>query len=231
MTNDVFATKCINVVQNVKTLYVNGGWGQPLTDANKEYFIKNYAFNRSTKNGKNRADVIRAASSDTFAFDCVCYVKSVLDGFVGDVTKPYGGATYGKPCKDITIQKMITDECVDVSTDMSNILIGEFLSYANYSHCGIYVGIIDGKRMVAECTYAWKDGVQFVDMDCANRKDMWKYHGKLWHFMDYKYKEKSLPGMNPDPKDEIVKGLRTCMSNIADNMSKMNVLIDQLEKL
>ncbi len=193
MLNSDFAKKLIDITQNVKTLYVTGGWGQPLTDYWKNYFISHYEFNRSIDPyGKDRAALIRAASSDTFAGDCVCSVKTVLDGFKGDPTQTYGGATYGKPCPDYTIKDMLDKECVDVSNDMDNILIGEFLSYGDYSHCGVYVGIINNRRMVFECTYRDRDGMQLIDMDCSYRKNMWKVHGKLWNFMDYKYKEKSL---------------------------------------
>ena len=231
MTNDVFATKCINIAEHVKTLYVNGGWGQPLTDANKKYFIDHYSFNRSVRYGKNRADVINAASSDTFAFDCNCYIKSLLDGFSADLSKPYGGATYCKPCKDYTIKDMLGKECTEVSTNMNNLLIGEYLSYADYSHCGIYVGVIDGKRMVAECTYRWKDGVQLVDMDCAERKGLWKYHGKLWHFMDYKFKEASLPAIietKPVDNTDTVKELKQCIAIMSDALATMASMIDKL---
>ena len=204
MLNSDFAKKCIDIANNVKTLYVCGGWGQPLTDYWKNYFISHYKFNRSTDPyGKDRAALIRAASADTFAGDCVCSIKSILDGFCADPNQSYGGATYGKPCPDYSIKNMLDKECVDVSTDMNNILIGEFLSYGDYSHCGIYVGIINGKRMVFECTYRDKDGMQLIDMDCSYRKNVWKIHGKLWNFMDYSYKDKSLytdtPSVNPSP--------------------------------
>ena len=193
MLNSDFAKKCINVATNVKTLYVMGGWGEPLTDYWKNYFITHYEFNRSIDPyGKDRAALIRAASADTYAFDCNCSIKSILDGFKADPNQTYGGATYGKPCPDYSINNMLLKECVDVSSNMSNILIGEYIVSTDKGHCGIYVGVIGGKRMVAESTYRWADGYQLTDMDCDARKNMWGYHGKLWNFMDYKYKEKSL---------------------------------------
>lgn len=172
-----FKARLIDTVKNQKTLYVTGGWGQSLTANWQEYFIKNYSKN------KDRADIIRAADGNTFAFDCVCFIKSVLDGFVADHSKTYGGATYGSPCPDISIKALLA-QCSDVSTDMNNIKEGEFLVYKDYSHCGIYVGLIDNKRMAVECTYRWDDGVQLIDIDREERKGEWSYHGKL-PYIDY----------------------------------------------
>ena len=205
MTNDTFARKFINVAENIKTRYATGGWGQPLTEANKQYFLKQYPKNTSNSTIKNG---IITATDDTFAMDCVCGFKSIVDGFTGDKTKVYGGATYGVPCPDITIEAILKQECVDVSTDFSNILIGEFVAYADYSHCGVYVGLINNKKTVAEVTYRWLNGMQLVDMDCAARKGKWKYHGKLWNWMDYKYKGDSLPNVNPSPAPVDVTALR-----------------------
>lgn len=228
MTNDVMAKKFINVAENVLTRYVWAGWGQPLTDANKEMFINTYPENRQIKYGVNRADVIRATPSYYFAMDCNCGIKSVLDGFSGDLTKPYGGATYGKPCKDYTIQQMLDKECVDVSTDMSKILICEYIVSKDKGHCGIYVGRINGKRMVAEATYRFKDGFQLIDMDCPERKDMWGYHGKLWNFMDYSFKGDSLfTEVNPNVADN-KKQLQACVKEMQALCTKMNNLIAKL---
>ena len=149
-----FALKCKEIAENVPTIYKLGGWGQ-----------------YNSKRG-------------VFEFDCNCFIKSVLDGFKADKSKPFGGAKYGKPCPDISIKDMLQKECVDVSQDMSNILPGEYLAYLNYGHCGIYLG--DG--LVAECTYRWKNGVQITRIDQPERKTLWAFHGKLWKYMDYTYR-------------------------------------------
>ena len=46
MLNSDVAKKFINIAQNVKTLYVLGGWGQPLTSYWKNYFLTNYKKNQ-----------------------------------------------------------------------------------------------------------------------------------------------------------------------------------------
>ena len=217
MLNSDFGKKCYDIATKTKTLYVLGGWGQPLTQANKNYFEKTYK-----KNGTDFKADIDAATSDTFAFDCVCFVKSVLDGFVGDTTKTYGGATYGKPCPDVTINDLLNKYCVDISTDVNNILIGEFIVSADYGHCGVYVGVVNGKRMVAESTYNksynGKSGVQLICMDIPERKSLWKYHGKLWYWMDYKYKDKSLATITTTPSVPTVLDVTTLKKMVNDKI-------------
>lgn len=210
--NTDFAKKCKYIAENVKTLYVMGGWGQPLTDANKQYFIKNYSYNAKS----DRQAVIKAASNDTFAFDCNCFIKSVIDGFCYDLTQPLGGATYGKPCPDISIKDLLK-ECEDVSTAMTNIKPGELLVYKDYSHCGIYVG----DNTVVECTYRWDDGVQFTILNQAERKDMWGYHGKMTKYIDY---TEVTPAPTPDTK----KQLQNCVKEMQALCTKMNKIINTL---
>lgn len=153
-----FAEKCRWVAESVPTQYRRGGWGQPVKISGKTFFI----------------------------FDCVCFVKSMIDNFSADPDKPYGGATYGKPCPDAynDVISMLKKHCVDVSSDMSNIMPGEFLAYIDYSHCGIYIG----EGLVVECTPRWKNGVQITRIDQPERKSLWGFHGKLWEYMDYNYR-------------------------------------------
>ena len=42
MTNIELKDKLIDIVENYKTLYVMGGYGAPLTEENKKFFIDNY---------------------------------------------------------------------------------------------------------------------------------------------------------------------------------------------
>ena len=109
------------VATDYKTLYVMGCFGAPMTQKNKERWIDGYAFNRR----EDREEKIRAASADTFGFDCICFVKGLLWGWNGDADQVYGGAAYksgGVP--DIGADQMLA-VCTDVSTDFSKIEIGE----------------------------------------------------------------------------------------------------------
>lgn len=162
------------VATEYKTLYIRGCFGAPMTDSNKKRYTNNLAYNQQ----EIRKEKILNASSDTFGFDCVCFIKGLLWGWIGDAGHPYGGAKYqsgGVPDKNSNT--MIT-LCNDVSTDFFNLEVGEFLWIPG--HCGVYIG--DG--LAAECTHRWADGVQITrvhnllsDDGTPGRK--WEKHGKL----------------------------------------------------
>ena len=138
-TNIELATAAKNVATNYKTLYVMGCFGAPMTEKNKTRWINNYSYNSRS----DRKPKIQAASSDTFGFDCVCFIKGLLWGWDGDTNHVYGGAEYksnGVP--DIDADQMIK-VCTGVSTDFSNIEVGEMVWMPG--HCGIYIG--DGKAV------------------------------------------------------------------------------------
>ena len=74
---------------------------------------------------------------------------------------------------DITI-KAIAGGCKNVSSDFSKVKAGEFLWNDDFSHCGICVGMVDGKLCKVEASPSWKDGVQLFPMNGGNR---FAYHG------------------------------------------------------
>jgi len=171
MTNKELAAKLIHIAKNVKTLYVMGGIGYPLNAKGKQRAYKN-----SWNTDPDRVKFIEAATDDTFAFDCVCLIKSVLWGFVADPSKTYGGATYqsnGVP--DIGADTMIT-KCSNLSTDFNKIEVGEAVWCPG--HIGVYVG--DG--LAVECTPAWANKVQITACNCTKsgyKRRNWTKHGKL----------------------------------------------------
>lgn len=174
MTNIEFVKKLEDIVANYKTLYVMGCFGAPMNDTNKKRYCNNHSYNKKAA----RTKMIQAASSDTFGFDCVCLIKGVLWGWDGDVTKTYGGAKYtsnGVP--DIGADGIIK-VCSSVSTDFSDIEVGELLWMKG--HVGIYIG--DG--LAIECTPAWKNNVQITAVKNIGSKKgynarKWTKHGKL----------------------------------------------------
>ena len=173
-TNIELATAAKKVATDFKTLYVMGCFGAPMTDKNKERYCRNTSYNQKTE----RTVKIMSATSNTFGFDCVCFVKGLLWGWSGDTSHVYGGAEYksnGVP--DISADAMIK-VCSDVSTDFSNIEIGELVWLPG--HCGIYIG--DGKAV--ESTYAEEDGVQIqavlpMGAIAGLPSTGWQKHGKL----------------------------------------------------
>ena len=172
-TGKEFAKACEKVVE-LPTLYVLGAFGWPMNGANKSRAMNAYGFNRNSA----RMEKINAATSSTFGFDCICLIKSVLWGFNGDVNKNYGGAEYGSNgVPDVNADAMI-ELCKDVSADFSNICVGEYLW--TEGHCGVYVG----NGLAIECTYRWKDGVQYTAVHNIGTKSgyngrKWEKHGKL----------------------------------------------------
>lgn len=177
MTVQQFIEK-LNLALKNKSLYILGGFGAPLNNANKARYINKNAYNKRRKN------MIMAARADTFAFDCVNLGKGILWGWNANNTKINGGAVYGSNGVPDTNEKgMFDNYCYDKSSDFSKIQVGEFLWMPG--HCGYYIG----NGLAVECTPKWKNGVQITAVGNIGKIDgyntrTWKYHGK-WKFLNY----------------------------------------------
>lgn len=188
-----FVDKLYDVVNNHKTLYVMGCFGAPMTPSNKERYTKNHEFNKRWY----RTPMIRAASADTFGFDCVCLLKGILWGWAGDEDHVYGGAKYasnGVP--DVSADGMI-NLCKNVTTDFSNIEVGEAV------WCKGHIGVYVGNGLSIECTPSWKNNVQITAVqNIAYKKGYnnrtWTKHGKL-PYIEYDVKSDSTPKPAPEP--------------------------------
>lgn len=168
MKSSVFVNMLVHIATEVKTLYVMGCFGAPLTNSNKVRYTTNHTYNTA----KDRTAKIKAASSDTFGFDCVCLIKSILWGWSGDTSKSYGGAIYASGnVPDIGADTMIK-KCSKVSTDFSSIIPGAAVHMKG--HIGIYIG--DG--LAVECTPKWKDGVQVTAV--GNIGPVSGFHTRTW---------------------------------------------------
>lgn len=174
MTNVELVNRAKSVTGCYKTLYVMGCFGAPMTAANKKRYRNNNSYNRQPE----RQALIDAASSDTFGFDCVCLIKGLLWGWLGNQNAVYGGAIYesnGVP--DINADTMIS-RCSGVSMNFADVIPGEMLWKSG--HCGIYIG----NGQAVECTPAWANCVQITDV--ANilttgyrPARTWTKHGRL----------------------------------------------------
>lgn len=179
MTARELVDKCVDVAKNFKTLYVMGCFGAPMTEANKERYIQHHAYNQQSA----RTAMIRAATADTFGFDCVNLIKGILWGWKGDKSAVYGGAKYtAYDVPDISANGMI-QLCLDVSRDFSGIEVGEAVWLDG--HIGIYIG--DG--LAVECTPKWANKVQITAVGNLGAKAgyntrTWTKHGKL-PWVDY----------------------------------------------
>lgn len=168
------AAACLDVAKNFKTLYVMGCFGAPMTEKNKKRYTANHEYNTRPA----RTKMIMEASSDTFGFDCVCLIKGLLWGWDGDLNHVYGGADYGSNGVPDSGTEQIIGLCKEVSTDFSEIAVGELLWMKG--HVGIYVG--DG--LCVECTPSWKNKVQITAVHNIGKKTgyngrKWVKHGKL----------------------------------------------------
>lgn len=148
---------------NSNTVYAVGGFGASLD------FEKNLT--RYTKSGYNKehADEIRAAAAkgNCFAFDCICWLKSVgWWDWYGDPSKLYGGAVYKKNgMPDCSVHAMIRDYCSDHTTIKSTTKDVPFLAFlymTDWSH--IAVSLSNGIAMEAT-RYGKNPGVRLVRID------------------------------------------------------------------
>ena len=127
-------------------------------------------------------------NGSTWGWDCVCLIKGILWGWSNDKNKPRGGgAVYGSNgVPDIGTEQMI-NVCNKVSTNFSNIQVGEMLWLKG--HVGIYCG----EGNVIEATAGWgsykiiktqvdKNGNRTYNGKGGSAK--WQKHGFL-PYVDY----------------------------------------------
>lgn len=172
MTSAEFVSKLIKIATECRTLYVSGGWGQIATASNKTKAINQYSYNRGI------ANKIRNAASDTYFFDCVCLLKSVLWGFNFQKNHPTGGAVYASNGVPDVGEGTMINMCKNVSTDFSKIKIGSAVWMPG--HIGAYIG----NGLAVECTPAWNDQVQITAVANIGSKQgynsrRWTRHGEL----------------------------------------------------
>lgn len=173
-TGEELATAAEAVARSRKTLYVMGCFGAPLTSTNKTRYTQNHSYNRQS----SRTTKIKAASADTFGFDCVGLIKGLLWGWSGAKSKTYGGAKYtANEVPDINADAMIS-RCASVSTSFSGIQPGEVVW--TEGHIGIYIG----NGLAVESTPSWADGVQItavlnIGSKAGYKGRRWKKRGRL----------------------------------------------------
>lgn len=198
MTSEEFVKKSLWIAKDLKTLYVLGAFGEPLSSVNKLRLI-----NKNIYNNRNK-DKINNATSDTFGFDCVCLIKSILWGFNGDVTKLRGGAIYcSNGVADVNADVMMTSKyCNNLSTNFKNIKVGELVGMKG--HIGIYIG--NGK--VVESTSAFENKVIVTEIGEDGTRSYkgkklykWYKHGEL-KYLNY-HNKKSIKEL----ASEVIDGL------------------------
>jgi len=168
--------KYVESVTRGKNTYVQGSFGFPLNQQNKNYFLNDYVNSWNSKH----VNCIKKASSDTFGFDCVNLIKAVLWGWTGDLNDRYGGAKYVSSM-DVNADGLI-NKC-EASTNFDNIVPGEVVWMSG--HVGVYIG--DGE--VIESSPKWStdpDGCGQIHVSklenigySGEKSRTWTKHGKL----------------------------------------------------
>ena len=217
MTGEEYAKRAKKAATEYKSLYVKGGFGAPATAANKKRYSNNLAYNKKA----TRTKMIKAASADTFFFDCVGLVKGLLWGWSANKNAQYGGAKYasnGVP--DATISTLYK-KCTDRSTNFKDIQPGEFLYYSS-GHCGIYIG----NGLAVEATPKWKNKAQITAVGNIGKKSgyntrTWAGHGKL-PWIEYKAKDLEKGTYHVVKSGETLSGIAAQYKTTVAALQKLN---------
>lgn len=181
MNSQELVMKAKNVQKNFKTTYMWGTFGSLVSETIILQKSKQYPDWYTNVRVKKLKTLV---GTNTWAFDCVGFIKALLWGWNGSKTKSYGGADYcSNSVPDISADQMI-QKCYHVSTDFSNILPGEVVW--KQGHIGLYVG----SGIVIECTSSWNGGVQcstFTGVP-GYKARKWTKHGML-PWIDYTVQE------------------------------------------
>ena len=185
MTASELARRHIDAATKFKTVYMYACYGFQVTDATITAKARQNLNQWYSKNGgANEAKLRALVGKGYWGFDCVNLTKGILWGWTGDDTKTYGGAVYGAHGVPDTNANGMIKKCYDVSSDFSQIAVGEGLWMDG--HWGVYVG--DGKAV--ECTnWSYHDGVQMTAVANIGKisglpSRRWTKHGFL-PWIDY----------------------------------------------
>ena len=165
MTNQEFINKLLNIVNNYKTIYAYGTWGQVLTNDIINSKANQYAWWYTAERKKMLKNLV---GKGYYVFDCVGLIKSVLWGWCGNGTKNGGAVYQSNGVPDVSANGMIA-KCKDVSSNMNNIEMGEAVWMDG--HIGVYYK----NGQVIECSPAFQNKVMITKL--SQRK--WLKHGKL----------------------------------------------------
>ena len=207
MTATEFAARARAVATDVKTVYMKGAFGAPVSEAILDRLSRLYPSWYTESRQKQLRALI---GSGTFGFDCVCFLKGLLWGWRGETDSLYGGAVYasaGMP--DLSVPALIKT-LEQVSSDPDTVQVGEVVYLPG--HVGVYVG--DG--LVAECTTSFTSGVllsAYHKRIAGYPTRVWQGHGRLPQ-LSYSRPEValSLPHLDEGDQGEAVRALQALMN-------------------
>ena len=183
MSGQALAEKCVDVARNFQTIYMYACYGFQVTTATIKSKAQQNLNGWYTKKNIAKLEAVANRHPPVWGFDCVNLIKGLLWGWWGNEEKEKGGAIYASNGIPDTNADGMIKRCGGVTTDFSDVQIGEAVWMSG--HIGVYIG--DG--LAVECTPRWKDGVQVTAVWNIGKKDgyngrTWTSHGKLPH-VDY----------------------------------------------
>ncbi len=197
-----FAQRAGQIAQSMKTVYMKGVFGAPVS----EKLLKSKQKQYPTWYTEAKMTVFREKiDTETFGFDCVCFIKAILWGFTGDLGEEWGGAEYQKDgIPDFSVEGM-QKYLTEVSDDFDHIAVGEVVFLPG--HCGIYIG----NGLCAEATTAFGGGVLLSALNGRDGypKRRWEGHGKL-EFVTYPAPE--LVTLAPWDTGEAVRAMQALLN-------------------
>lgn len=217
--NDL-AAALYEIAKTKKTVYAWGMFGSVITKSTIEGKAKQYPSWYTENRLQSVFSPLYGSNPPVWGFDCIGLIKGVLWGWQGVTDKSYGGAVYASnSVPDLSADAMIS-KCSNVSTDFSNIAVGEYLWMKG--HCGIYVG----NGLAVESSPKWSNGVQITACNCSKQgynTRYWTKHGKL-PYIAYEKGENNtvmveLSVLKKGSKGEEVKTLQRLLNAFGYNLS------------
>lgn len=169
--------KMLEVAVNRNTVYAKGMFGNPITENMLKSKANQSGLREWYVDKGNYIKLREYVDKGYFGFDCVCLIKGILWGWKADFSHTNGGAKYQSNNVPDWSERMIIDNCIDVSTNFSNICVGAFVYMKG--HCGIYIG----NGNVIEATPKWDNKVQISKLGnldyTGDKVRTWEKWGKL----------------------------------------------------
>lgn len=166
-------------------------------------------------------------SNKVWSWDCWNLPKSLIWGWQEKEVVGYHARYDAETGLGDWTGSQIIAKCYGVSTDFSNLTVGEFLLSPDAGHAGIYVGerVINSKTYnVVECSPIWANGVQLTYVsktgaryrykDGAKAATGWGKHGKL-PWIDYN-EQPTPPEPKPEPEENVYYTVKR-----GDNLTKI----------